>query len=268
MLNVAVFGVGEMGGMLVRARSRFATDSRFVLSAANRSEERLYALALRVPKLRTGPIEEIAADADLLFLCVPPNAYLERAAALTGVMKKNAIFISITNGVGLDDLAKVVKQPIVKVVPSLANEAGQGVALMISGPRATPVHLALVKDFMTPFSNIFEINEADARVGTNITGCGPALIACFAEVLAQSANEFSRGLTMQQLDEMCRQTVIGVGALLAQGLTLEQIIERVATPEGSTEAALIILRAQLPTVLERMHRATSRRLVKNSEFSK
>lgn len=260
-LNIGIIGTGSMGSMLVRAHGRFAArESRFVIHAANRTPEPLAALRATVPQLHTGTHDEVAERADLLFLCLPPEPYLRVAAELSARMAPTAVFVCISNGVALDDLAAVVPQPIVKLVPSLAHEAGRGVALLIRGPHATPEDVVRVRSFMERFSTVMEIGAGDARVATNITGCGPALVACFAQLLAQSASAFTGNLTAEELNAMSTETVIGAGSMLRAGWTLQQLIAGVATPGGSTEAALSVLRRDLPNVLDSMHVATSARL--------
>jgi competence protein ComER len=256
-VNVAIVGAGVMGSMLVRAHARFAPDDRFSVRVANRTPERLEALAAQVVGLRSGDAEALAADADLLFLCLTPGPFLEAAARLARRMPPGAVFVSITNAVSLDAIAAVVDRPIVKVVPSLAHDVGRGVALLIRGPGAGDADVERVRAFMAQFATVQEITQVDARIATNLTGCGPALIACFAELLAESAAEFTDGLTPQQLRAMIGETLAGAGALVAAGRSLEEIVEQVATPGGSTQAALAVLRERLPGVLDAMHQATS-----------
>jgi competence protein ComER len=262
-VNVAIIGAGMMGAMLARAHARFAPDDRFAVSVANRSPVRLETLAAEVPGLRTGPAEALASEADLLFLCLTPAPFLEAAGRLSQRMPPGAVFVSITNGVTLEAIAAVVDRPIVKVVPSLAHDVGRGVALLIRGPGASDGDLGRVAAFMKQFAKVQEITDADARIATNLTGCGPALIACFAELLADTAAEFSLALTPRQLRAMIAETLVGTGALVDAGRSLEEVEEHVATPGGSTEAALAVLRRRLPEVLDAMHQATSARLVRN-----
>lgn len=267
-LNVGVVGVGAMGSMLVRAHSRFGSAQAFLLHAANRSPEPLAALASSVPDLCTGTPQAVAARSDLLFLCVPPGPYLGLAADLAASLPPAAVFVCISNGVALEDLAEAVAQPVVKLVPSLAHEVGCGVSLLIRGPRAMPEHLDLVRSFVASFSRVMQIQESDARIATNLTGCGPALFACFAELLAQSAAQFEVGLTVEELVAMSAESVAGAGALLHAGWTPAQLIEDVATPGGSTQAAVSVLRRELPTVLDAMHLATSARLAQFRKLPK
>jgi pyrroline-5-carboxylate reductase len=228
-----------------------------VLHAANRSPGTLRELAAAFPGLRTGSVEAVAADCELVFLCIPPSAYRSVAAACSAAMRPDAVLVCISNGVALASLAEVVRQPVVKVVPSLAHEAGRGIALVIEGPRAGARDVERVERFLAPFATTMRIDESDSRVATNLTGCGPALFACFAETLARTAAALSVGLTREQLRAMSVETLVGTAALLDAKRSGAEIIEGVATPGGSTERALAVLYARLPGLLDEMHRATS-----------
>jgi pyrroline-5-carboxylate reductase len=259
MTVVGIIGTGAVGAMLVRAHARFGQGTDFIVEAANRSPARLEALRATVPGLRIASAEDVAARAAISILCLPSRPYLEEAARLATQMPAEAVFVCISSGVHLSALAEVVPRPIVKMVPSLAHEAGRGVSLLIPGPRATQAHVDLVRAFMAPISVPLQITEADARIATNITGCGPAIMAAFAELLASSAGPFASALGERELLAMSTETLAGVAALLEQRWSLPQITKEVATVGGTTEAAVAVLRARLPEVLEAMHEATYER---------
>jgi pyrroline-5-carboxylate reductase len=255
-MNVGIVGTGAMGAMLVRAHARFGHAEDFTIHAANRSAARLDALSKQVPGLHTGTAEQVAALADLLIVCIAASPYLQVAAALGRCMSPGTPFVCISSGVSLADLAAVAAQPIVRLVPNLAHEVGRGVALVIAGPRATADHMQQVCSFMKPFSHPMVIEESDARVAIDLSSCGPAIFACYAQLLADSAARHARALTLEQLTQMSSETLAGVGALLDAGWSLSRIANAVATHGGTTEAALLLLRERLPMVLDDLHRVT------------
>jgi pyrroline-5-carboxylate reductase len=255
-MNVGIVGTGAMGAMLIRAHARFGHAEDFTVHAANRSAAPLDALAAQVPGLHTGTAEEVAALADLLIICVTASPYLQVAAALGRHMSPGKPIVCISSGVSLSDLAAVVPQPIVKLVPNVAHEVGRGVALLVPGPRATADHVEQVCSFVKAFSCPMVIEEFDARVATDLSSCGPAIFASYAQLLAASAARHARALTTEQLTQMSSETLAGVGALLDAGWSASRIADAVATHGGTTEAALHILRERLPRVLDELHCAT------------
>jgi competence protein ComER len=257
MGSVGIIGTGAVGSMLVRAHSRFGSQERFRIEAWNRSPERLEALRSAVPGLGSGAaVEAIAERASMLVLCLPAGPYLQMAAALAPAMRPGAVFVCVSSAVDLGLLSQVVARPIVRMVPSLAHVEGRGVSLLVPGPMATPDHVDLVRSFMEPMSLPMEVTEADARIATNVTGCGPAIFACFAEVLAETAARSATGLSRDTLEQMSAETLAGVAALLDASWRLPEITREVATGGGTTEAAVAVLRTRLPEVLEEMHQAT------------
>jgi competence protein ComER len=69
-MNTGFIGIGSMGGMLIRAllRSRaLAVENAW---AANRSEDKLTALAAAFPGIHVASNRKVAANCDLIFLCL------------------------------------------------------------------------------------------------------------------------------------------------------------------------------------------------------
>ena len=256
--NVAIIGTGAMGGMLLRASTRYS-PGRFGLLAANNRPEPLERLRQELPALRTGRADEVAAQADIVVACVQPQHMLAVVDEVAPALRPGTIVVSITNGVALETIAARVTAPIVKVVPSVAHAVGRGVALMTPGPRSDGDDLARVRAFFAPFSRPFVLGPEDNRVATNVTGCGPALLACFARELARSNADRARAVTTEDLRTMLEETFTATAALLEAGTSLEDIARHAATGGGMTQVALETLEAELPDLLNRMVEATFQR---------
>ncbi|WP_373070243.1 pyrroline-5-carboxylate reductase family protein [Gemmatimonas sp.] len=258
-MNVGIIGAGAMGAMLVRAHSRYAGDNSAVIRVANRSAAPLEALKADVPGLRTGTPEEVTASADVLILCLPAGPYIGAAAALAALLRPDAVFVCISSGVSLEDLSTLMPNPIIRLVPNVAHQVGRGVALVIPGPRASTEQIEKVCSFMRPFSRPMLVGEADVRIATDICSCGPAIVACLAQLLATSSAANARGLAVDEIQQMCVETLAGVGALLDDSYSLTCIVDAVATHGGTTEAALCVLRSRIPAVMQELHHATRER---------
>ena len=258
-MNVGIIGAGVMGSTLVRSHQRFAGNSGVVVRVANRSKEPLEALKVDFPELFTGMPDEVAKWADLVILCLPAGPYLSVAMDLAASLRADAVFVCISSGVSLEDIANVMPNTIIRLVPSVAHQVGRGVALVIPGPRAGAKQIEQVSSFMRPFSRPMVVGEADARIATDICSCGPAIVACFMQQFSASLAANSRGLKDEQIRQMCTETLSGVGAMLEAGFSTTRIIDAVATHGGTTEAALRVLRKGLPAVMQEMHLATRER---------
>jgi pyrroline-5-carboxylate reductase len=224
--------------------------------ASNRRSQPLESLRAELPGLQIGATRDIASKADMVIVCVQPERYLHVVEEVANALRPEAIFVSITNGATLEDIADKTSAPIVKVIPTVTNAVGRGVALVTKGPRASPDDIEAVQAFFRPFSLPVMIPREDNRIATNITGCGPALLACFCNQLAQSSIDRARYLDADTVKTMLRETLLATAALVEAGTDLEAIIRHAATRGGATQAALDVLNEKLPELLKQMVEAT------------
>lgn len=252
---VAIIGIGTIGSMLLRASARYS-PGRYRLLAAGRNRALLEALSTEIPLLETGGVKAIAATADIIIVCVPPQHYLDVVADIAPAISPRGILVSVTNGVALDAIAARVSVPIVKVIPSVAHTCGRGVSLVARGPGASDVDLETITAFFAPFSRPVVIPATDSRVATNITGCGPALFAFFAETLVKASAKRAVTLDVATLSSMVTETLAATAAMIETGVQLSEVVRHAATGGGMTEVALQTLATELPQLLDAMTEAT------------
>lgn len=259
MATVGIVGAGSMGAMLVRAHCRFDASGSFDLLVANRSEGPMEQLRAEIPGLRTAQPAEVVHASDLVFACLPPSACMDLAAGHAGKLRAEQAFVCIASSMDLDAVGQAVGDAAaLKVVPSILHACGRGVVLITPGARTTDRHTQLVADFLKPFSRPWIIGDRDMRAATNVTSCGPAIVAHMARVLARSSESLAAGLDEADLEEMATETLAGLGALIDDGFTLSSTIDAVAKHGGTTEAAIAALGGDFEELMVRMHARTVR----------
>jgi pyrroline-5-carboxylate reductase len=252
---VGIIGTGAMGSMLLRASARFS-PGKYRLLAASRSLAAVKILAAEIGQVEIGEAKAIAAEADILIVCVQPQDYLGVVADIAPALSSKAILVSITNGVALHAIASQTSAPVVKVVPSIAHTCGRGISLVMSGPRASDHDVKTVSEFFAAFSRPILIAPEESRAATNITGCGPALLALFASTLARATAKRSTGLDHEMLTLMVTETLSATAALVDERTSLEDIMREAATGGGMTQVALEALETELPALTDSMVQAT------------
>ena len=97
-----------------------------------------------------------------------------------------------------------------------------------------PIYFNEEEDNLHPADNELEM-------GTIITSCGPAFIAMMIEKFAQSCSE-SSNIPKEEIEDMILKTVIGTAMLKDdQGVSNEDIINKVATKKGITQEGVDLL---------------------------
>jgi pyrroline-5-carboxylate reductase len=86
MTSFGVIGIGRLGTALLRASATHAPE--LGLFAASRDPARIEELRREIPGLVAASPEDLARSADLVVLCVPPDAYLQSATASPGIFDR------------------------------------------------------------------------------------------------------------------------------------------------------------------------------------
>jgi competence protein ComER len=255
---IGIIGLGAIGSMFVKASRTFDQETPPFI-ASSRSGASVDVLATAYPDIKAATNAGVAREADILFLCVPPSAYLAVLDEIAGELTAGKILVSVTNGVELSSIESRVACSVIKVIPSVVHAVGRGVSLLVRGARSGDAEVEAVSRFIRPFGKLVEVDPADMRIAANLTGCGPALIACFCQVLARVCGRSAIRLSYPQMDELIRETLIATGILVEKGMQCPAIMAEAATGGGMTQIALETLMADLPDVLERMTEAISDR---------
>jgi competence protein ComER len=101
-MNTGFIGIGSMGSMLVRALLRSGALAPNDVWAANRSAEKLDALAAAFPGIHISSSREVAAHCGLIFLCLSASdtaSVLAEADAECSPAQSSSIFSGIAAAV-------------------------------------------------------------------------------------------------------------------------------------------------------------------------
>jgi len=245
---ILIIGAGKMGTALIRGWVK-AGLGPITAVEPNPSDE-LKALGVQV----VASFEAIPAGPwRAVVVALKPHILRAEAARLAAIAATGTLMISIAAGTGTDLLHRHwgAAATIVRVMPNTPGSIGRG----ISGLYAAPGVAAKDRDFADTLlaaigQTVWLEDEGLIDAVTGVSGSGPAYI--FALVEAMAAAGEAVGLPKATAAVLARATVTGAAALLdADSRDTAQLIRDVATPGGTTEAALKVLQASdgLPALL-------------------
>jgi len=212
-------------------RRRLARQFRIATSASNR---------------------EVIAQSAAILLAVKPQIIdpvmgelrgaIEAGAAPNGKRAKSGsrLFISIAAGVTIARLEAGLgpRARVIRVMPNAPAMVGCGMAAMVRGRLATRADEAFAMRLFGAVGEAVALgDEALLDAVTALSGSGPAYVYLFAKALADAA--VADGLPPALAFRMTLQTIRGAAESMRR-LKLEpaELIRRVASPGGTTEAAL------------------------------
>lgn len=246
-------GCGNMAGAMVEGWRSAGTD----LSQA---------VAIRpsgtpVPGVRTvRTIAEAGPPPGIALLGFKPQKLPEVAPELAAAIGGETIVLSMLAGVEVETLRQrfPAAAAVVRVMPNTPVAIRRGV-IAVFGEALDEGKRTRVGTLLAPLGYVAWC-ASEAELGTigHVAGSGPAYVARFIAALAAAGE--GKGLDPGLALTIARETVLGTGWLAAAaGDPMDEIARRVTSPNGTTQAGLAVLDAELPDLIERVVAAAGRR---------
>jgi len=183
---------------------------------------------------------ELASKADILVLSVKPQNMTEALDSIKETIKPDVLVISIAAGIKTSKISNVLGDvAIVRVMPNMPAWVDEGASALFANEKAkSKVEIARLIFLSVGKATVVEDEDLLDAV-TAVSGSGPAYFFLLMHEMIKSGIEL--GLPEDVAKELVLQTAKGA-ALLAErvaekGETPEQLTKKVATPNGTTEAA-------------------------------
>lgn len=209
----------------------------------------------------TDSLEEAPRFANTLILAVKPMHLQEVGSRLKPLLREEHLLVSILAGQSREKLAKVLgtMARIVRVMPNLPAQVGAGVSAVTFGDDADEDIRAWVREILSAVGEVVEVQEELQDGVTAVSGSGPGFLFYLAAQMISAAEAV--GLPKDVARSLVVQTMLGTAQVLKEtSADPTDLVRRVATPGGTTEAGLAVLtKANLPAIIrETIVRATER----------
>ncbi len=197
--------------------------------------EKPAAEAARELGARINPSKDALAGAGTVVLAVKPAAWRAAAEPLDGALAADATVISVMAGVGAAALGEAFSgRSVARVMPTTAVAQGKGVAAVWAADAGARAEAHRLFDPMAETVDLAE--EALIDAATAVAGSAPAFIYAFVEALARAGE--AAGLDADAARRLARGALRSAGAGAETGAPLADLIGRIASPGGTTEAGL------------------------------
>ena len=178
----------------------------------------------------------------LVVLGFKPQQLDEVAPKLAGWITSRTIVVSILAGVEAATLRERFPKAaaIVRAIPNLPVAIRRGVVALHSDDISEEQGFELSKLFAMLGYSMWSSSESTLATIGSVAGAGPAYAARFVDALAKAGVE--RGLPDELANTIALETVLGTSWMAAtKSESMDDIVHRVASPNGTTEAGLAVL---------------------------
>lgn len=242
-MTVGFIGLGNMacamiGGMLEKG----VVQPGEIIGSA-RTKKTLEMAQNKYGITTTPDNEEVAKEADILFLAVKPIVFPEVIEEIKDVVRGETIIVSIAAGRDLAYLRETFGRPSLKLIRCMPNTPAlvmAGCTGVCPGQRVTDGDIDKVMKLLRSFGTASVIPERLMDVVIGVSGSSPAYVFLFIEAMADAA--VAGGMPRKQAYEFAAQAVMGSAKMVLEtGMHPGQLKDMVCSPGGTTIDAVKVL---------------------------
>ncbi len=261
-LKISVLGVGNMGQALVRGLVEKAVYSQHI-SVHDTDKKKLESVRKEC-SVKIAKSNRLSVSlADVVILAVKPQILQDVVGEIATAVAKDALIISIAAGVPMAKIEQVFKRPVslVRVMPNMPALVGCGMSAFSLGKHASQKHRKIAEAILDSFGESAQVPERALDLVTALSGSGPAYFFLFAEKMIEAAYEL--GMKVDLAKKLVYQTALGSAQVMSRTQEdPEELIDKVASKGGTTEAALKIFQKKgLGRIVQEAVKAAQKRSI-------
>jgi pyrroline-5-carboxylate reductase len=233
--KLAVIGAGKMGETLIKALldAKMLAADQIIATAKHASRVEDIAKRLGVPTT----LDNRAAirSAEVILLCVKPQALRDVLAEIKSVIRNEQLVISIAASATTSFIERHLEKavPVVRTMPNTPTLVSAGMTALCRGAHASDEHLNRACQIFDAVGRTAIIDEKYMDAVTALSASGPAYIYIILEALAEGGVKV--GLPRNVATELAAQMCFGAAKMVLEtGAHPALLKDAVTTPAGCT----------------------------------
>ncbi len=258
--KIGFIGSGAMAEALIGGILKAGLVMPNHIIANDISQNRLQYMTDKFGILTDLSIKETVKASDILFLTVKPqiiNGVLDTIAPL---LSPTTLVVSIAAGITIGMLEnKLVRIPIVRVMPNTPVAVGEGMSVLALGHYAGEENGKLVLTVFSSVGRAIIMEESAMDAVTGLSGSGPGYVFVLIDALTDAGVRV--GLSRQNSLVMAAQTLLGAAKMVLEtGEHPAKLRDMVTSPGGTAIAGIHMLeqRGVRAALIDAVQAATKR----------
>jgi pyrroline-5-carboxylate reductase len=239
-MRVVIVGAGNLGTVVAKSllADGMSPDAVALVGRDGSKNDAIH----QDTGIRPGAIPSLA-DQDVVVLTVKPQDAKALSAELRGQLPPRSVVLSMMAGVSIANLGSHMAHAFVaRAMPNLGARVRESATTYFVPEGFSPEQEARVAQVVRSCGQAWKVDREDLiDVATAVAGSGPAYLCWLGEQIEAVARDC--GLPEGDAHALVLQTLKGAVAYLeSDGATFAQLRQRVTSPNGTTAAALEVLR--------------------------
>lgn len=181
----------------------------------------------------------IAKKADILFLTVKPQVFPDVIQTVRESVGRNTLIVTPAAGIRIARVRELFGFDcrVIRVMPNTPLMYAAGATAMVRGEGVDDVEFDFVRSIFSSCGVTAVVEEKMIDIVTGISGSSPAFFMRFArEIILEGIRQ---GMGRAEAEQLVIQTMAGTAKMMRESSnTVEELIQAVASPNGTTEAGL------------------------------
>lgn len=259
---IGIIGCGNMGSALIEGIQRQAAlRKKYHLMGSETNADRRRDIQSKYRISVTQDNQKLAQESEIILLAVKPQEIREVLKGIAGQIRETKLILSIAAGIPTRLIEETLggSPKVVRIMPNTPALVSEGISTIAPGRFAQKSDVKTAKEILSAVSEVIELEEKHLDAVTALSGSGPAYFAYWISALVEGA--VAEGLSKEVALKLAEQTARGTAVLLQKTkLAPEELVTRVASKGGTTEAALKVFeQEQLAEIIKRAVKAAAER---------
>ncbi|NIR51200.1 pyrroline-5-carboxylate reductase [candidate division KSB1 bacterium] len=233
--KIAIIGAGKMGETLIGSLLEAKAVSKDDMVATAKHEERVAIISKKYGVRSTTDNRDAVKSADVVILCVKPQAVREVLDEIKNTVAVKQLLISIAASVSTAYWEKHLGKnvPVVRTMPNTPCLIRKGMTAICPGQYASDDHLRRAEDIFKQLGKTIILDEKYMDAATGLSASGPAFIYIVIESMAEGGVKV--GLPRAIATELAAQAVFGGASMVLETREHPALLkDGVTTPAGCT----------------------------------
>ena len=227
-MDIHIVGLGNLGSAFFNGLKDLHTNISLYENskAVRQSIQKNYKIT---------PEESLTSIEDgVLLLCIKPQKINEFFDTHKDKIGKDVLICTPVAGLEIKTIEKYFSNNVLRIMPNLLIQDKTGFIPFASNYQGD--YLNFVQNILENLGTVKEVDESMFPIVTALSGSGPAWFYELSNQLVKSGIEL--GLSMEDSELIIKELVKALPTLVGEDETFKNLVNKVKSPGGTTEAGL------------------------------
>ena len=227
-MDVHIVGLGNLGAAFLNGLNDLDANT-YLYEESNKVRQSIQ------KNYSISPEESLTAiSGGVLLLCIKPQNINEFFNTHKDKIEKDVLICTPVAGLEIKTIEKNLNNNILRIMPNLLIRDKTGFIPYASSYQGD--YLNFIKNILENLGSVKEVEESMFPIVTALSGSGPAWYYELSKQLVNSGTEL--GLSLEDSELIIKELVKALPALIDEDETFKDLVNKVKSPGGTTEAGI------------------------------